>query len=109
MGDDDLTPVGSRSHRRKWDSGVYVPVASLGALVLAFAVFLFNRIDSIRDDITTKMEAARAARNVQVSSIERDVVRLQDQQANTAAVLAEIKGDVHTIIDKLDEINRRKP
>lgn len=107
---DELTPPdGSRSQRRKWEPGVYIPFAGIGVVVIAFASFLFSRIEAVREDITTKMEAGRTARNAQVSAIERDVVRLQDQQANTAAVLAEIKGDVHTIIDKLDEINRRKP
>lgn len=119
MSDDDTPPGGSRSQRRKWDSGVYVPVAGLGAILLAFAGFLFNRIETKCealdtkmearcDAIETKMEAARAARNAQVQAIERDVVRLQDQYANVIAVLAEIKGDIHTILEELKDNNRRK-
>lgn len=118
---DELTPPdGSRSQRRKWEPVFYISSAGIAVVVIAFGVFLFNRIESKCETINTKMEtrcdaidtkmdAARSARNAQVAAIERDVVRLQDQYANVIAVLAEIKGDIHTILEELKDNNRRKP
>lgn len=126
---DDLTPGEGnpvkRSRRLGMAEGVAVPFAGICVLFIAFAVFLFERIEAKTSEtlmavkeaasiaaarslaIETSMSSARNERNAQVSAIQQDVVRLQDGQANTSIVMSEIKADVREILAKLDHLERR--
>lgn len=131
MGDDDITPEAGApvSRRSRVYQGTLVPFGAIAVLVLSFAAFLFQRIEGFKADanakidaakaeltvridaveakLTARMDAGKAERNAQVSAIERDVVRLQDQGATTVAVVLEIKTDLKEIKTLLNHMDRK--